>query len=249
MTTATIGEKIVAQSGLAFAGGIRVQAERMRVGNQVRMSHLALGGRKDALAELIQPKLEEIEELIEHAMQREAQESVVWPWASRVKGTGGQGMVVGAVMSRVDIYRVNTVSGMWAHFGFAPGQKRVKGQKIDYDAVGKTWCWRLGDCLLKANGKFKAVYDKRKEYEVARVLARGGKVKPAKSKMGESDMSLGHVHARAMRHMIKVYLACMYKVWREGLGLPVQPPYIIGRADASGHVHTTEYMPEEFADK
>ena len=247
-------ETKVALEPLAYAGRLRAFLEKARVGVQVHLSHLKLQGRADPLAESVLPKLVAIEDEIEGYLKHAAGRHPVWDnWASKVKGCGL--MTLGAVMSRVDIKRVNTVSAMWAHFGFAPGQKREAGKKLDYDAVGRTWCWRLGDSLIKQNGVFKRVYDERKAYEEAQALAKGQVVRAAKKgdrRNGNGPdevMTKMHLHRRAMRYMIKRFLACLWLEWREAEDLPLQAPYIIGRAYGNGRVHQTFITPAEMTDR
>ena len=229
---------------MEFAGRIRVFTERSRVAVQGHLAHLALQGRDDPLAARVLPMLQAVEDVIEEDIQVWASHHPVWAWAGRVKGSGA--MVTGAVMSRCDITRVNTVSAMWAHYGFAPDQRRVKGEKLTYDAIGRTLCWRLGSQLLKANGLFKPLYDERKAYLQARIAGRGGIIYPAVPGKTRDlpDDTLGHVHNDAMRYMIKGYLACLWKVWREAEGLPIPPPYSVAILG-----HTTEWEPEKFADR
>lgn len=55
---------------------------------------------------------------------------------------------------------------------------------------------------------------------------------------------LGHLDMLAMRKMIKLFLACLWLVWRESEGLPVSSPYAIGEL---GHTHFID--PWEMVDK
>lgn len=239
------------KSEIAFAGDLRAYLEKARVSCQVHLTHLAKHDRTDPLGERILPQLVQIEDTIEAVIQDWAKASPVYQkWGRHVKGCGP--MLLGAVMSRADITRLNTVSSMWAHYGFAPGQRRVKGQKLDFDNVGRTWCWRLGNQLIRyKDGKFRAVYDKRKEYEAAKILAQGGQVlSAAKGKeMTDGDMSLLQVHNRALRYMIKTVLACLWLEWRVAEGLSVSPPYIIGKRADDGHIHRNVYFPGDFLDR
>jgi len=43
---------------------------------------------------------------------------------------------------------------------------------------------------------------------------------------------LGHLDAMALRKMVKLFLSCLWLVWREAEGLPIRDPYII---DKQGH--------------
>ena len=239
-----------AVSEIQFAGRIRHFVEKARIACQVHLAHLDKQEREDPLAQRCLIHLEAAEEEIEAEMRQWCRTQPVWEaWGSKVKGCGP--MVLGAVMSRVDIKRVNTVSAMWAHFGFAPGQHRVKGEKLTYDAIGKTWCWRMGKQLMMANGIFKAVYDKRRAYEEGQAVVRGQLVVTAKKgkEVKENEITTLHVHNRAERYMIKMFLACLWLVWRGTEGLPVVSPYILGRPGGDGHVHQTLITPQEMVDR
>lgn len=55
---------------------------------------------------------------------------------------------------------------------------------------------------------------------------------------------LGHLDAMAVRKMIKLFLGCLWLVWREAEGLPVTEPYAIDRLG-----HTKLISPWEMVDK
>lgn len=92
-----------------------------------------------------------------------------------------------------------------------------------------------------AISKFAGEYLKAKKMYQERHLAAGGKIVPAtqlpkdaEGKRREIDgfMSEGHIHAMALRKMIKLFIACLVLVWREEEGLPETKPYPI---DKLGH--------------
>lgn len=95
--------------------------------------------------------------------------------------------------------------------------------KCDGDEFGVVATTHFSDYYLKEKGKY-----------VERYLSRGVQIVPAsklpKDKEGkryEPDgmISEGHVHNQALRKMIKLFLACLWLVWRETEGLPVSAPY------------------------
>jgi rubrerythrin len=55
---------------------------------------------------------------------------------------------------------------------------------------------------------------------------------------------LGHLDAMAVRKAIKLFLACLWLVWREAEGLPVTKPYAIEKQG-----HSTLIQPREMTDR
>ena len=55
---------------------------------------------------------------------------------------------------------------------------------------------------------------------------------------------VGHLDAMAVRKMIKLFLACLWLVWREAEGLPVSKPYAIDRLG-----HNSLIQPWEMVDR
>lgn len=55
---------------------------------------------------------------------------------------------------------------------------------------------------------------------------------------------VGHLDAMAVRKMIKLFLACLWLVWREAEGLPTRSPYAIEKQG-----HSTLIAPWEMVDK
>lgn len=94
--------------------------------------------------------------------------------------------------------------------------------------------------LNKAQGSFYDFYIEEKHKEQQRLKNAGFKIVPtAKLPMKddkryepEGVISEGHVHERALRKMVKLFLACLWLVWRQMEGLPITKPYAI---DKLGH--------------
>ncbi|MBA7650598.1 hypothetical protein ES703_58408 [subsurface metagenome] len=55
---------------------------------------------------------------------------------------------------------------------------------------------------------------------------------------------MGHLDAMAVRKMIKLFLACLWLVWREAEGLPITKPYAIDKLGHSSYI-----VPWEMVDK
>jgi len=146
----------------------------------------------------------------------------------------------------------DTISALWMFSGWAPGEdgkamRRVKGEKLPYNSQLRSMGWRLGQSLVRAKGKFYSYPEKGvgyiqfKETYRQRFENQGFRVVPAsalpttggKKYEPEGVISEGHLHNMALRRTIKLFLACLWLVWREAEGLPVTKPYAI---DKLGHV-------------
>ncbi|GAJ19172.1 unnamed protein product [marine sediment metagenome] len=55
---------------------------------------------------------------------------------------------------------------------------------------------------------------------------------------------VGHLDAMAVRKMIKLFLACLWLVWREAEGLPTRSPYAIEKQG-----HSSVISPWEMTDR
>lgn len=172
----------------------------------------------------------------------------------------GIGPVLAAGLSAyIDVEKAKSISALWKFCGQAPGFDRpVKGVKLPYHARLKTLLWKLGDSFVKVSGKEEAVYgqlySRFKEEEVAK--NEGGRYKDAARKelgsknfkadtvtRGRLDtgmLSDGHLHARAKRRVVKIFLSHYWDVGRKARGLPVSTPYVEG---ILGHEHIIRAQP------
>ena len=181
-----------------------------------------------------------------------------YPWFSRVKGIGKEN--IGKVIGLIDIKKADTISSLWSFAGRAPkdgkAPKRTKGEKLTFNIQLKSMTWRLGTSLLRAKGKFYNYYLEVKEKEsrkfrviptpkgrfcpecLIEVKAKATRYCPqcgcqlSLKVEPEGVLFEGHLHNRALNKMIKLFLACLWLVWREAEGLPITKPYAI---DILGH--------------
>lgn len=169
---------------------------------------------------------------------------------------------IAKVVANIDIALDDTPSSLWKFAGFSvengAAPKRVKGGgRLQYDSQLRSLCWRLGSSLLRANGKFYNYYLKEKDKYYQKYENQGVKIVPATSlpkkdgKRYEPDgvMSEGHVHNMALRKMIKLFLACLWVVWREAEGLPITKPYAIDRLGHNSYIDPWDMVESEPEDK
>jgi len=133
----------------------------------------------------------------------------VWGWAEQIKGLGET--TLARLMAKTDITVCTTASKFFAHCGYGLNsdgsiQRKVKGETLTYNAKLQGNCVMTGLCLLRAKDSYYAQYLRFK---------------------GDcpEDFTDGHRHNRAMRHMIKLFQAHLWEVWREAEGLDAPRPY------------------------
>jgi hypothetical protein len=175
-------------------------------------------------------------------------------WAFAQIGIGP--VLASGLSAHIDLAKANSVSAVWKFAGLAPGfDRKVKGQKLPYNARLKTLCWKLGESFVKVSGKEGATYGKLyaqfKAEEVhrneaglykeaaARELA-GKKFKAedsvTKKRLLGGMLSDAHLHARAKRRAVKIFLSHYWAQGREGRGLPVTDPYPIAILGHDGKI-------------
>lgn len=133
-----------------------------------------------------------------------------------------------------------------------------------YNAELLTLCWKIGESFVKVSKKDEDVYGKmyiaRKVYETdmneklaykaqAEQILLDKPTHAQRAILKTGKLSLGHIHSRAKRHAVKIFLAHYHEMGRKLLGLPVPAPWII---EHGGHAHKTEPQvntPEPKVDK
>lgn len=125
-----------------------------------------------------------------------------------------------------------TISSLWKYCGLAPDQKRTKGEKANYNPKAKVLAWKIADSMLKQRTPiYRDIYDAEKIRQ-EEILSQVD---------GEKAVKM-HSHLRAMRKMVKMFLAHYWLCARELKGLSVTKPYIIGKGNHSHFVGWKEVV-------
>ncbi len=152
----------------------------------------------------------------------------IWAWVEDQRGCGAP--MLGKLIAEAgrDLSDYDTPAKLWKRFGEhvvdgkAPKAKR--GEKLGFSPYRRSVSFQLGDGMIKAGGTvekgslspWKALYEHRKRYEIARAEANGLTVVPAAKitkKNADKHTSEGHVHNRAMRYMRKKFLEALWQEW------------------------------------
>jgi len=228
--------------------------EKLRIASEIRMTHLEKQGKEDPETNELHRRLKDLEDFVDGRIAYLIQGHPAYSWFSRVKGVGKEN--IGKVVGLIDIAKDDTPSSLWKFSGFSvedgKAPKRVKGGKLSYNSQLRSLCWRLGSSLLRARGKFYDYYLQEKDKYYKRFESNGISIVPATNlpkrsgKRYEPDnvISEGHIHNMALRKMIKLFLSCLWVVWREAEGLPLTTPYAIDKLK-----HHSYISPEEMLDR
>jgi len=107
-------------------------------------------------------------------------------------------------------------------------QKRQIGYMSNWNDKFKVLCWKVGQSFIKQKASksgYRKLYDEIK----AKERLKNPKRKKVKGKVMFND---GHIHNRALRKVIKIFLANLWITWRQMEGLDVTAPYIINKKNS-----------------
>lgn len=197
-----------------------------------------------------------LEKQVKDALDRYSANHPVGQW---MRSNWGVGPVIAAgILSHIDITKAPTAGHLWSYAGFLTGLEHGavewrKGEKRPWNADLKKLLFLLGECFVKVSYKedafYAQIYKQRKELEKERNL-RGDYAEQAKlilaTKNWRSDtvsraayekgqLPAAHIHARAKRYAVKMFLSHLHYVWYV-IHYNRRPPnpYII---DHGGHAH------------
>jgi hypothetical protein len=175
-------------------------------------------------------------------------------WAYDQIGIGP--VLASGLSAHIDVTKADSISAVWKFAGLAPGfDRKVKGIKLPYNSRLKTLCWKVGESFCKVSGKenatygqlyvqFKAEEVRRNEtglYEEAAKRELGVKKFKAEDSVTKKRLLAGmlsdaHLHARAKRRAVKIFLAEYWTVGRKSRGLAIREPYAIAVLGHDGKI-------------
>ncbi len=230
-------------------GYYMIQENRIRADAQVR-SMMADGEPVDLLVWLGE-QMRSLENQVKASLDKYSAGHPVGKWARSVTGVGP--VIAAGLLAHIDINKAPTAGHIFSFAGLNPMAKWEKGQKRPWNAQLKTLCWKLGESFVKVQGNEKDVYGKlyvqRKAEEIAKNEAgefaeqaeaalaakRIGKTTDAYKAYSQGKLPPAHIHARAKRWAVKIFLSNLHEVWFElHFGERAPAPYPFAHL---GHVH------------
>jgi len=171
-------------------------------------------------------------------------------WAREILGIGPK--FAAGLLAHIDIPNAKTAGQIWAFAGLDPTREWKKGEKRPWNARLKKLCWLIGESFVKVSGNENAfygqLYKQRKAYETAKneagdyaELAASILEKKnysadttAKAEYQKGRLPKAHIHARAKRYAVKLFLAHYFEVGCKLAGRTPPIPYPVAHQN---HAH------------
>lgn len=219
-----------------------IQEYRKAAGNQ----RLALTKQQEpcAVIDWLFDQMATLESQIKRALDKWSDEQEHGQWAKSICGIGP--VIASGLLAHIDIAKALTVGHIWRFAGLDPTCKWEKKTKRPWNAALKTLCWKIGESFVKVQGNDQDVYGKvyasRKHFEqrqndsgayaeqAAATLKEKnfGKDTQARVWYEQGKLPPAHIHARAKRYAVKLFLSHYHHVGYWLLYRQEPPkPYII----------------------
>lgn len=221
-----------------------------RIANANRSRQLAEEGHSHTIFEALASLSAHSEHLVKQALLHYTNNNEICQW---MRSNLGIGPVISAgFISALDITKTATAGGFHRYCGLVEGQKRKKGQKLDFNPDMKRLCWLLGKSFVFVSKNPKAyygnLYRERKEWETVnnQNLKYADKAKEVLENYKITDeatlatlnsgmLTKQHIDARARRYAVKLFLSHLHHVmYVEHYQKEPPLPYAIAHLD---HVH------------
>ena len=178
----------------------------------------------------------------------------VWNWMESIKGLAA-GSLSAQLLARIDnIGAFSTVSKLWRFSGWAvingEAERNKKGETSHFDRKLKAVCWNIADQFIKQQTPvYVDIYYEEKERQRrlhpeplcrdcgAVVMQKGQNWRCPENGNHKTMFTPAHLHNRAIRKMIKIFLQHLWVQWRKAEGLPVSKPYVVA---ILGHTNVVE---------
>lgn len=236
----------------------QLQDARIRASAQVRS--IDQGSDQGATHETLSffyGQFETLEAQIQRALGAYAASHRPGRWAQSICGIGP--VISAGLLANINIEKAPHAGNIWKFAGIASPSVDVweKGQKRPWNAQLKTLVvFKLGESFVKVQSRAndiyggifaerKALYTKKNEAgefraEAERILSvkKIGKDTDAYKAYSEGRLPKAHIHARARRFAVKLFLSHLHEVmYEDRYGVKPARPYII---DIGGHA---DYIP------
>ena len=227
-----------------------MQESRKRSGNQVRA--LDVSGEPHATLGWFFDQSSTLESQVKGALEVWAKNQREGKWLLSITGIGP--VISAGLLAHIDIEKSPTVGHIWRFAGLDPTVTWEKGCKRPWNAALRTLCWKIGESFVKVSGNQSDIYGKvwlaRKEQEALKNLrgdfkdqaAKGAervrKTTEAYKHYSQGVLPPGHIHARAKRYAVKLFLAHLHHVmYLCKYNTDPPKPWVI---EHGGHVHFIE---------
>lgn len=231
-----------------------IQNNRIRSAHQKRS--LSESGEPNELLSWLEKQDRRVENQIKIILANFTLNHPQGEWPLSITGIGP--IITAGLIAHIDIHKAPTVGHIWRYAGLDPTSEWKKGQKRPWNAALKTLCaFKIGESFVKQKNRetdyYGKVYAKRKEFEIERndleynkelaasILSKGrySTTTPTWACLIEGKLSPAHLHARARRYAVKLFLSHLHEVWYK-LEFKKDPPLPYPIVYLPGHVHKVD---------
>lgn len=217
--------------------------QKLRVIMNNRIFAAEKNSESSEITKWIYAALVKLEGEIKKSLQTYADNDYMGQWSQGIIGIGP--VIASGLSAYIDITVCPTVGHIWSFAGIVGTlqKKWEKGQKRPWNANFKTLCYKIGESFVKVSGKkdslYGKIYKERKELEISRnnnftfkELAEKRVSEVSKSTEAYKYYSKGqlppaHIHARARRYTVKLFLAHWHEMaYRNHFNTEPPKPFI-----------------------
>jgi hypothetical protein len=227
----------------------QMQENRIRTNAQLR--EMKKDGEPNGVLHWLSHQNATLEAQIKVALDKFSMTHPIAKWCREQQGIGP--VIASGLIAHIDIKKAPTAGHIWSFAGLDPTAEWKKGEKRPWNATLKTLCWKMGESFVKVSGKEDAIYGhlylERKKLETEKnergEYADQAKAKLIKYKIGkdteaykyysQGKLPPAHLHARAKRYAVKMFLSHLHHVWYvQHFGVEPVKPFAIA---ILGHAH------------
>lgn len=137
----------------------------------------------------------------------------IWDWVTEIKGLGEGGLAAQLLAQIDDIEKFDNPARLWRYSGFSvtegKAEKNQKGEKSKFNRRLKGVCYNIAAQFIKQQTPvYVDIYYSEKERQRALYP------EPIENGNGKKIYTDGHIHNRAWRKMIKVFLKDLWNEWQ-----------------------------------
>lgn len=231
----------------------QIQHFRITSGSQARAGKES--GEPNNLMVWTNSQMDSLEKSVRSALNVWSDEFTVGRWLKSICGIGP--VIASGLLAHLDITRAKTYGHFWSFAGLNPDKKWEKKTKRPWNPELKTLvAFKAGECFVKVQGNKNDYYGKlfreRRDLEEARNNAGGfasqaaasieaknyRKTTTAYGAYSSGKLPDAHLHARARRFAVKVFLAHVHHaMYLDYYGQEPPPPYPMSEHCPGDHRH------------
>jgi hypothetical protein len=220
-----------------------MQRDRIRAGNQLRATASGASNKEgpeangedwipepNSVLKWLGDQRYVLEKQVARALNVYSNEHLIGQWMRSITGIGP--IIAAGLLAHIDISKARTAGNIWRFAGLDPTVLWASGEKRPWNADLKRLCFLIGESFVKtqnteADTNYGAVYAERKRIETINNEAghyaaqaaynlqtrNYGRETVARKWLEQGKLPPGHLHQRARRYAVKLFLSDLQCVW------------------------------------